>query len=156
MNLTSSSHLIIGAICLSFLVAGCGGSDTSYEGPQRTAVSGTVTFDGQPIPSGTVSFIPQSADQARATGYIANGTYEIKEGQGPNLGSYRVEFSWKEQVGGEDGESEDGESEDEESEDGSDEGAEYVEKLPAKYTTESEITVEFKAGETEHNFTLTP
>ena len=69
--------------------AGCGGP--SYEGDERAAVSGKVTFAGNPLPYGTISFT--SAGEGRmASGLIENGSYSIPEELGPNLGMYKVEI----------------------------------------------------------------
>ena len=43
--------------CLLILAAGCG---PSPDGPVRYQVSGTVTYDGQPVPNGFISFAPDS------------------------------------------------------------------------------------------------
>lgn len=157
MNTNSKWWHSVCAIFLTTLVTGCGGADTSYEGAERAAVTGTVTFDGQPITAGTLTFISEAPEQTRSTGYIIDGKYQIKEGQGPLLGSCRVEFSWKES-GSEEGSEEDDEDQDEVVDEDSGEviDARYEEKLPAKYTTDSETTVEITAGENKHDFTLTP
>ena len=58
------------AVALS--VAGCGGSNrTLYD------VSGTVTFDGQPVPAGSIIFEPDVAAGNDGT----QGHAEIKDGQ---------------------------------------------------------------------------
>jgi hypothetical protein len=142
------------AIFLTTWAVGCGGADTSYEGAERAAVSGTVTFDGQPISSGSVTFISQAPDQVRSTGYIVDGKYQIKEGQGPLLGTCRVEFSWRESNS--QGSEEEGEDEVIDQDSGEVVNARYEEKLPAKYTTDSEVTIEITAGENHHDFQLEP
>lgn len=68
------------------LVAGCGG------GSGTVPVRGTVTFKGKPVPSGTVTFIPDSGQHA--TGEIGpDGSYTLttyKAGDGAVPGSYKV------------------------------------------------------------------
>lgn len=61
------------------LVCGCG-----QQGPARFDVSGTVTYDGQPLPQGTIRFEPDgSKGNHGPVGYaaITDGTYTTK-GQG--------------------------------------------------------------------------
>lgn len=68
-------------------LAGCG-SDSP-----RVAVEGLVTFDGQPLPSGQIAFIPLSAQSAPTAGAtIAQGRYAIAADQGPFPGEHRVEI----------------------------------------------------------------
>jgi hypothetical protein len=70
------------ALCL----AGCGG------GSGTVPVRGTVTFKGKPVPSGTITFIPDAGPHA--TGEIGpDGTYTLttyKAGDGAVPGSYKV------------------------------------------------------------------
>ena len=67
-------------------LAGCGG------GSGTVPVRGTVTFKGKPVPSGTVTFIPDVGPQA--TGEIGpDGSYTLttyKTGDGAVPGSYKV------------------------------------------------------------------
>jgi hypothetical protein len=62
---------------LFVLACGCGSSE---EGPAKFHLSGKVTFEGQPVPQGTVLLIPTGdtkgpAGQAR----IVNGQYSTQE-----------------------------------------------------------------------------
>lgn len=74
--------------CLSLLVLalGCGGNS----GPQRAAVSGTITFDGQPLSRGTITFVP-AVEGTAASGEIENGQFSIPADKGPSPGKCRVE-----------------------------------------------------------------
>jgi hypothetical protein len=69
-----------------FLVSGCGG------GSGTVPVRGTVTFKGKPVPSGTVTFIPDSGPHA--TGELGpDGSYTVatyRSGDGAVPGSYKV------------------------------------------------------------------
>jgi hypothetical protein len=73
---------------LAMLVAvgGCGESDEFA----RVRVSGRVTLAGEPLPSGTISFVPLQAGPS-ARGEIAEGAYDIPRSAGPAAGPYRVE-----------------------------------------------------------------
>ena len=130
------------------MIAGCG-EGPAYEGPARVAVSGAVTFDGEPLPSGIINFIPQGQGR-RANGIVMNGQYSIDEDHGPNVGTYKVQILGYAKApadvpegGGEGGGDEEPEV---------DNGPQI---LPAKYNAESTLTAEITAGENKHDFTLT-
>jgi len=72
-----------------FLVlAGCQGpSDTL----PREAISGTVTLDGKPLPAGRIEFQPSGqAETTAASGGITDGSYRIRQDEGPVPGTYKV------------------------------------------------------------------
>lgn len=51
----------IRSCCLTVLtlsLAGCGGGN---DGPERFAVSGRITFEGQPVPMGFIKFTPETS-----------------------------------------------------------------------------------------------
>lgn len=120
--------------------AGCT-SAGSYEGDARAAVSGQVTFDGKPLPYGTINFLGGSGGRGASTA-IQNGAYSIPEEQGPNAGTYKVSI-----IGY--GKAPAGESESDES---ADLGPQVV---PKKYNAESTLQAEITVGENVHNFELT-
>ena len=71
------------------LTAGCD------NGRLRTApVRGRLTFEGKPVPYGTVNFIPTSTNGPSATGDIGpDGSYKLKTykpGDGAILGTHKV------------------------------------------------------------------
>ncbi|NCA11038.1 hypothetical protein EBR56_04395 [bacterium] len=62
-------------------------------GPPRYHVGGSVTFDGTPVPSGTVSFVPAgSGPDAQPYGFceIKAGRYASRTGKSPGSGRYRA------------------------------------------------------------------
>ena len=69
-------------------ILGCGDDD---DGIGRKAVSGTVTLDGKPLPSGSVLLVP-AGDGPAVGGEIAEGVFTLPEAAGPVPGSYRVEI----------------------------------------------------------------
>lgn len=77
--------LIVRSVCILSLplvcvFAGCGGSDDS---PDRYTLEGSITFDGQPIPAGTITLIPDSkkGNQGPAgSGKIKDGKYTTADG----------------------------------------------------------------------------
>lgn len=83
------SFLRAGILLAVLVVAGCGGNS----GPERAEVKGKVTFNGEPLPSGTISFIPSGATVGPSSGAeITNGTYSIAAQSGPVVGAQRVEI----------------------------------------------------------------
>jgi hypothetical protein len=71
---------------------GCGPS-----GPPRVEISGKVTWDGKPLETGTISFIPDEGQTGPMAGaQIVQGGYQIRADQGPTLGGHRVEIqAWQ-------------------------------------------------------------
>lgn len=57
-------------VVLGCLASGCGGKPA---GPEKFRVTGSVTLDGQPIASGTISF--DSADGKAGAGAVTAGAY---------------------------------------------------------------------------------
>lgn len=89
----SSRNLSRGAAVafLMVLAAGCGDSSGL---PARYKVSGTVTYNGQPVEKGEIEFRPDNLDTAQAaTGEIKNGSYYLTtavDGDGALPGDYKV------------------------------------------------------------------
>jgi len=137
------SKLISTFCCLGLCaaLAGCGGS--KYKGDKRYPMAGEVTFEGQPIDLGSISFIPDG-DKGRATGgTITDGKYEVPEEKGATAGKYRVEIHWLKRTGKKLKDVESGEMYDE-----------RREALPAKLHTNSELTVEVPLPENRYDFKL--
>ena len=131
--------LFVVAIALLAFAAGCSSSD-------RSAVKGSVKFEGDSVDQGGVAFLPlgggDGKEQVRATGQIENGAYAFDDYRGPNPGKYRVELTWNKKTGrkvpGEGGVMKD----------------ETVQVVPAKYNTASELVVEVKRGANTFDFDL--
>jgi hypothetical protein len=70
------------------LLSGCGEAK-----PKTAPVHGKITFDGQPLTTGNIMFIPDPTGQY-SMGYIAaDGTYSLTtfvDGDGALLGNHRV------------------------------------------------------------------
>lgn len=60
------------ALLLALLQMGCAGGE-----PPKYSVSGTVTFDGNPVVDGDILFIPQQRNTATEGGRIEDGKYEF-------------------------------------------------------------------------------
>lgn len=63
------------AIALALIAVGLSGCSDSG----LIKISGTVTFDGEPIPEGSISFMPVSGKGVTAGGEIKNGKYIPEE-----------------------------------------------------------------------------
>lgn len=138
-----SSLRLIFSFFLCIALVGCGGS--KYSGNQRFPLSGQVTFDGQPVDLGSISFVPTGGNNTRATGgVIKDGKYDIPEENGPNAGSYRVEIRWLKLTGRQLPDEDSGEMYDE-----------RIEALPEKFHKNSDLTVQVPLPKNTHDFALT-
>jgi hypothetical protein len=72
------------------VLAGC---SRRADGPERFAVRGNVTWNGQPLPAGHIRFVPMGNTKGpAAVGSISQGAYAISRAHGPVPGLYRVEI----------------------------------------------------------------
>ncbi|UUO04611.1 hypothetical protein M4951_14555 [Blastopirellula sp. J2-11] len=72
------------SICL---LAGCFGEN----GPFKVPITGTVEFQGEPIPAGTIAFAPVDPDQGKPMSIeITAGQFATPPGQGLIAGRYKV------------------------------------------------------------------
>ena len=110
---------------LFFLViAGCGG-----ESDFKVSVSGDVTYDGKPIATGDIRFIPEAGPKAPgAGGTIKDGSYSLEGKQSLHQGSYRIEVKGFRNRDGSEGPV-----------NLSDAEADYVQFVPSKFNTHSEL-----------------
>lgn len=86
------------AMLASICLTGCGGGDGVKPLPNLVPVSGTVTYDGKPLPQGTVQLAP--ADPASklqsASGEIKNGSFTLAttaSAPGVMAGKYKVRIA---------------------------------------------------------------
>jgi hypothetical protein len=78
-------------------LCGCG---RNYDGPERYPLSGKVSYDGEPVDAGTISFLPAGGADIRISGgEIVNGAYSVPQERGANAGTYRVEIRWGKKTG---------------------------------------------------------
>jgi len=135
----SSFALLLLALSSSALV-GCGSS--KYSGEKRYPLEGEVTFEGQPVDLGSITFIP--AGKGRPSGgVITDGKYAVPEENGANAGSYRVEISWLKRTGKQLRDAETKEMYDE-----------RREAIPDKFRSNSELTVEVPSPGNHYDFKL--
>lgn len=73
------------------LAGGCGSG-----GPEMGRVSGKVTFNGNPIEKGTITFIATDGVRPNATSNIFDGAYAlqtVEPGDGAVVGAYNIAIS---------------------------------------------------------------
>lgn len=127
---------------IAFALAGCSRQD--YPGAKRFPLSGRVTYEGQPIDLGSISFLPLAGGEQRVSGgYIENGVYSVPEAQGANAGKYRVEIRWQKGTGKQARDPHSNEILEARSE-----------GLPARFNTGSELTVEVPSQQNKFDFDL--
>jgi hypothetical protein len=125
---------------VALALVGCGSSASD-----RSRVHGAVSYDGEPVDDGGIAFLPEGggASQARATGVIEGGHYDLDSSRGPYPGKYKVEIYWNKKTGkklhGPSGKSS---------------KEERKQAIPDKYNEKSELRVEVKPGSNELNFHL--
>ncbi len=78
-------------VCL--LTVGCGGS-----ADKKIAVSGSASFDGEPIENGEIEFKPTESGGRPAVGTIVGGKYRISEQFGAKPGNYSVSITARRQT----------------------------------------------------------
>jgi len=74
-------------------------SDEGFGFGKRFPVSGTVTYNGNPLEKGKISFVPDDPKGVGAAGDIENGSYAVSTGgekDGAVAGKYKVIISAKE------------------------------------------------------------
>ncbi|MCE9563297.1 MAG: carboxypeptidase-like regulatory domain-containing protein [Planctomycetes bacterium] len=116
------------AVCFGVcaIITGCGGGDSEGD------VSGTVTFDGQPIPRGSIVFV-KTDGSVRGGGVIKDGGFQTKL----QPGTYKVEVSASKSAG----------KRTQKGFDGKDEVIELTEEMvPEWYNKKTELTEEIKPG----------
>lgn len=84
------------AVLLLLTLSGCGGSGSKRK---LIRVSGTVTFEGKPLTSGTITFVADGQPPVNAAGEInQSGTYTLsteRPGDGAAPGTYKIRIeSW--------------------------------------------------------------
>lgn len=135
------SALTLCALTLS----GCFGG--SKDGLERAFVTGTVSFDGQPLTEGSIQFIPDlDAKGQRIHGkavqaIITNGVYSLNADQGPVVGANKIMVNATRKTGK--FQNFDGVK------------TEIMQQyIPAKYNADSTLRYEVKAGENTADFSL--
>ncbi|QDT98196.1 hypothetical protein [Gimesia aquarii] len=138
-----SSVIVI--FVLSLTLSGCGSTET---GPDRTIVTGKVTFKGEPVLQGQIWFLPQAGREAPQAGApIVEGQYRVENKGGVPIGSCQVKIT-----------AEQPKADIKIVEDGGPEEIPTTQYLPARYNEQTELTAEIKssADPIEIDFELKP
>jgi hypothetical protein len=80
-------------VTIALIACGCG------RGPARSAVRGKITFDGNPVDGGRISFVPTGSGGIPASAAIIGGEYDIPAANGPSVGGCKVEIQWAKKTG---------------------------------------------------------
>lgn len=92
MYLTFRSCSVFLCAWMLLLLSGCGGGS---DAPVRYDLTGTVSFNGEPVPYGEILFLPDNSKGNQGAGSVATikeGRYQTPVGKGLIGGPYRVEI----------------------------------------------------------------
>ncbi|SFI46289.1 hypothetical protein [Planctomicrobium piriforme] len=138
-----STMLCSSLLCL--VLAGCGGSKKLEF--QQAAVKGAVSYKGAPLETGLIRFIPDTKPvKGQVAGKMAfanieRGTYSIPVERGATVGVNRIEIISNRETG-------------KATQIENSLVKEVTQILPAKYNTESTLSVDVKPGENTQDFNL--
>jgi len=82
--------VVAALVVLMVVAAGC---ERTPAPPRRGKIAGKITLDGKPVAKANVRFIALEASGFNVLAPVADGVYEVSEGQGLVKGKYRIEFS---------------------------------------------------------------
>ena len=136
-------------LALPFLLALSAAAGCGDAGPERAEVLGKVTFEGTPVESGSIAFIPaQGTTGPSVGGGISGGAYRIARSDGPCLGPHRVEIRATRKTGRQVPAGE-----------GASDPAAMIDEIemfiPEKYHSKSTLTANIQSGTNECDFELT-
>jgi len=125
-------------LAMGLLLSGCGGS---------SAVEGTVTFKGQPIEKGGISFVAKNGGGSAPLTVgedIANGKFSVASDRGLKPGTYKVEIYGSTKAAAPASADPDMQS------------PASSNAIPEKYNAASELTAELTSGNNTVSFDLQP
>ena len=99
--MTKPMRFVFGALALTALVLapGCGGGDGLGN---RVPITGKVSYNGQPLKQGQISFVPDAPEGHAATGQIVDGAIKdvstLAANDGILPGKYKIAISAQEAV----------------------------------------------------------
>ena len=138
----TSSHVACKLVLLlATFGVGCQGQQ-DVEG--RFVLSGTVTYDGAPLPSGTIEFFPTDLEKKPAGAEVIDGKFQMDRALGPELGQYQVVILAERPSGRR-----------EPADEGSSQMVEVPEQyIPAVYNSQTKLSVEVTGDRDDLNFAL--
>jgi hypothetical protein len=81
--------LSLGCAAAGLFLGGC----RNDSGPERVLVSGTITYDGKPIPGGEIRFMPLATSAVPMAGAeIKDGKYRVDGYGGVPVGTHKIEI----------------------------------------------------------------
>jgi hypothetical protein len=83
---------LLGLLLAVAALAGCSSG-------RRVGVEGEVTYAGEPLGVGTITFLPEGDKGVKCGGRIENGRYKVEPQFGPTPGPHRVEIRWAKPTG---------------------------------------------------------
>lgn len=88
-----SPHSRVSALCMlavltTLALAGC----HADRGPDRVVVSGTITYQGKPLPAGSIRFVPLDASLPGAAANIVDGKYRADNKGGVPVGTHKIQI----------------------------------------------------------------
>lgn len=121
--------------CMIAVVAGILGCRKS-DGLNRVEVSGTVTFDGAPLETGSIALIPEEGTAGPSVGGpIQAGKFQLTAAEGPVAGKYKIMIRASRKTGRQI-----------EAGEGADDPTAMVDEIemfiPEKYNSKTELTAE--------------
>jgi len=126
------------SLFLLVLIVGC------TRAPRMSVqVEGEISYDGEPVEVGIISFLPVGGTGVSGGGPIQKGKYYIDPDVGLVPGTYRVEIRWPKPTGEINKEAGYGQS-----------PIVVAEAIPEKYNKESILTAVVEAGENTIHFHL--
>jgi hypothetical protein len=132
------------SVLIIFVATFCGCSEAQ---PQRAAITGSVSINKQPVPEGTIKFVPTGDTKGTSAGAeIVDGEFTIPAENGPTYGKYKVEIHWSKKTG-------------KQVEMGSPAPPgtkvdEVIEAISPKYNTETKLEKEINEAEHDFDFSL--
>lgn len=136
--LNSRRYYILGSlVALTLSMVGCGSGE---EGPAKYKVWGTVSFNGENVKEGLITFTPVEGGKGPEAGPIKDGKYSFRA----KGGKQKVSITASREVPGK-------------TESDFKGGTVPVREayIPEKYNNNTELVVEVKKGGSEHDFKLT-
>lgn len=130
-------HVLGSLATLALAMVGCGAAE---EGPAKYKVWGTVTFKGEAVKEGLITFTPMEGGKGPEAGAIKDGKYSFRA----KGGKQKVSIEASREVPGKTESDYKG-------------GTVPVREayIPEKYNTKTELVAEVKKGGSEHDFKLT-